>query len=374
MMEKIVIIRKAMDGFNGGERVCANLCNSLSTHFDVTLINHYKNDSVYKLVKSVKLRFLHSKKGRLRKSLRNDILTLRKFIIKNSIGLIIVTDRLSLIIVTLACFLTNCRFFFLEQTSLLAQDVNNGLIKAKAYKILNQFLITQGASKIITLTSKERENYIRKYHINPKRIVSIYNFLDPVLQYYEPQYDKNSKKIISVGRITPIKGYEYLIEVAKKIFVKYPSWQWDIYGQPEEKYYKFLLNKLKDNHLEKFVHFYPATPDIYKKYGEYALLVFTSIHEGFGMVLLEAKACGLPLVSFDIFSGPSDIITNKYDGFLIPPYDTDFMAEVILKLIQNENLRFTMANHARENIDKFFRENIIKKWENLINGFLKDGL
>lgn len=371
-MKKIALIRKAMDGFNGGERVCANLCNSLSTHFEVTLINHYKNEPVYKLSKSVKLLFLHLKSGRLHRTLFNDIFTLRKWIKFNSIHLVIVTDRSSLLIVTFACLFTNCKFFFLEQTSLFAHKGRKESLKAKINEALNQFLITKRSSKIITLTSKERENYIKEYHIDPTRISYIYNFLDPKLQDYTPEYNKKSKKIISVGRVTPIKGYEYLIEVAKKIFVKYPSWRWDIYGQPEIKYYKSLIKKLQDNHLEKYVHFYPATADIYKKYCEYALLVFTSIHEGFGMVLLEAKACGLPLVSFDIFSGPSDIITNEYDGFLVPPYDTDKMSDVILNLIQNENLRFTIASHARENIEKFSNDNIIRKWECLINEFLRD--
>ena len=371
-MEKIVLIRKAMDGFNGGERVCANLCNSLSSHFNITLVNHYQNKPVFELSKSVGLLFLHLKRARLRKTLFNDILTLRKWINNNSIHLIIVTDRSSLIIVTFACLFTNCKFFFLEQTSLLAQKVKNKSLKAKINKSLNQFLITRIAERIITLTAKERENYIKEYHINPARISYIYNFLDPKLQYYEPQYNRKSKKIISVGRVTPIKGYEYLIEVAKKIFAEYPSWQWDIYGQPEEEYYKYLIEKLKDNHLEEFVHFYQATADIYKKYSDYAFLVFTSIHEGFGMVLLEAKACGLPLVSFDIYSGPSDIITNEHDGFLIPPYDTKGMTDVILKLIQDENLRFKLASHARENIDKFYKDNIIKKWEYLIKGYLQE--
>ena len=97
----------------------------------------------------------------------------------------------------------------------------------------------------------------------------------------------------------------------------------------------------------------------------------TSRREGLGMVLLEAKAKKLPLVSFDIHAGPSDIIRDGIDGYLVPPFDTDAMAEKICYLIEHPEARKDFSNHAYGNIDKFRKETILEKWKKLIGEMME---
>ena len=96
-------------------------------------------------------------------------------------------------------------------------------------------------------------------------------------------------------------------------------------------------------------------------------MVMTSRHEGLPMVLLEAKAKKLPLVSFDIETGPSEIIRDNVDGFLVSPFDINAMSEKICKLIENPELRQRFSDNAYGNIDKFKKETIVAKWINLID-------
>jgi len=84
------------------------------------------------------------------------------------------------------------------------------------------------------------------------------------------------------------------------------------------------------------------------------------------MVLLEGKAKNLPLVSFDIDSGPSDIIRDGVDGFLVPPFDTQAMADKICLLIEDVELRKRFSANARGNLDKFSKDRIMKQWVELI--------
>ena len=84
------------------------------------------------------------------------------------------------------------------------------------------------------------------------------------------------------------------------------------------------------------------------------------------MVLLEAKANGLPLVSFDIETGPDEIIRDGVNGFLIPPYDTEIMAERICQLIENNDLRKRFSDNAKLDLEKFSSDRIIEQWNDLI--------
>ena len=82
--------------------------------------------------------------------------------------------------------------------------------------------------------------------------------------------------------------------------------------------------------------------------------------------MTEAKLNGLPAVSFDCSSGPAEIISDSTDGFLIPCYNTEIMAEKICALIENPSLRKNFSEHSKDNLFKFSKKVIIKKWINLI--------
>lgn len=93
----------------------------------------------------------------------------------------------------------------------------------------------------------------------------------------------------------------------------------------------------------------------------------TSRYEGLPMVLLEAKANKLPIVSFDIDSGPSDIIRNNLDGYLIEPFDVEEMANKVNFLIESPEKRKIFSANSDVNLEKFSKKNIMNKWLNLIN-------
>ena len=92
----------------------------------------------------------------------------------------------------------------------------------------------------------------------------------------------------------------------------------------------------------------------------------TSYYEGLPMVLLEAKANSLPLVSFDIDTGPSEIIRNNIDGYLIENNNIEQMIEKIDFMIKNKDIRINFSKKSRENLEKFEKEKIMNQWGKLI--------
>ena len=97
----------------------------------------------------------------------------------------------------------------------------------------------------------------------------------------------------------------------------------------------------------------------------------SSRFEGFGMVLLEAMACGIPCIAFNCPYGPSDIINDNTDGFLVKHFDCDAMAEKICFLIENPNLRKKMGEQARNNVLRYNKDEVMKKWTSLFDKLYK---
>lgn len=184
------------------------------------------------------------------------------------------------------------------------------------------------------------------------------------LPFY-PQITSNNttKKIISVGRFEIEKGHDRLIEVWSEVTKKHSDWILEIYGEGTLK--NDLINIAKEKGLSDSILFKPSSPDISKEYIDSSFCIMTSRYEGFGMVLIEAMACGLPCIAYDCPSGPHNIIRDGIDGFLVTDGNAQQMAEKICFLIEHEDIRKEMGQAGHSNVKKYNADEIMKKWEQL---------
>ena len=162
-----------------------------------------------------------------------------------------------------------------------------------------------------------------------------------------------SHTVLAVGRYTHQKGFDLLLKAWKMINTE--GWTLRIAGSGDP------LGDLPDNVVTGL------SQNIIEEYRNAAFLVMSSRYEGLPMVLLEAQAAGLPVVSFACKCGPRDVITDGEDGILIPEGDIAGLAEGMKRLMNDEDLRRTMGAAAFRNSNRYEKERIMTLWENLFH-------
>ena len=173
------------------------------------------------------------------------------------------------------------------------------------------------------------------------------------------------KKIIAVGRLVKQKNFSSLIKSFKKVSQLHPEWILEIYGDGELR--DTLTEQIDTLNLKERVFLKGVRTDIMKAYESASILVMTSLYEGWGLVLTEAMACGLPVIAYSCPCGPKDIIRDGHDGFLIPPGDEDLLADRMCRLIADSQLRESMGRNARESSQRYTPQKIASEWMSLFN-------
>lgn len=227
----------------------------------------------------------------------------------------------------------------------------------KLYMFYFTFVVRSRSHVIITLTEGDKKewNLANKTVVIPNVVTKVPKEISKCC----------NKQVISVGRLTYQKGFERLISAWKEVNKKHSDWSLAIYGTGEDE--GALRNQIKDAQLESVISINPPTADIYDRMRESSIFVFPSRYEGFGLVLIESMINGVPCISFDCPYGPSEIIKNGHDGFLIPNGNIQAMADKICNLIENEDVRKEMGKKARHSAMRYAPENIMPLWDKLFN-------
>ena len=178
------------------------------------------------------------------------------------------------------------------------------------------------------------------------------------------------KRIIAVGRLHAQKGFDLLIQSWQLIAARHPDWQLVVYGHGGD--LQKLQQQLEKAGLTSSMTFAGTTDNIYKEYQNSAFYVMSSRYEGWGLVLVEAMSCGLPCVSFDCPYGPSDIIRDGEDGFLVENGNIQQLAEKMELLINNKELRERLGVRARLNAARFTSDNIMPQWTKLFETIVQN--
>lgn len=215
---------------------------------------------------------------------------------------------------------------------------------------------------VVTLTERDRRNY--ESRLNRKRNVSVVS--NPISEESCGDGGEREKWLITVGNLFYIKGVDYLGQVAVKILKRHPDWKWMVVGDGDQRAY--LENLIQENALQDQLLLTGSVSDVGFYLRKARIYVMTSRSEGLPMCLLEAKLFKLPVVSFDISTGPAEIIEDGVNGYLIRPYDCQEMADKAEILMEDETLWKQFSNSAHRNLERFQAENVLKQW----NGILEE--
>jgi len=211
--------------------------------------------------------------------------------------------------------------------------------------------------KFVVLTEEDYNNWpeLNNVVVIPDPLTFSSSTYSPLLE----------KRVIAVGRYVYQKGFDLLLKAWTIVEKECPDWTLTIVGQGERLQYEALIDELNlDRTRCKLLG---PTENIQDEYMSSSVLVMSSRFEGFGMVLVEAMACGLPVISFDCPCGPKDIIQNQVDGLLVENGNIDKLAEAIIWMAQHPEQLKVMATKAIDNVQRFRIEHIVEKWKFLFD-------
>ena len=186
----------------------------------------------------------------------------------------------------------------------------------------------------------------------------------------EKYSDCSAKRVIAVGRLDYQKSFDRLIQVWEKVHQQMPDWRLDIFGQGE--WQELLQGMIDERGLQETVKLNGPTKNIGKEYSESSMIVMSSHYEGFPMVMIEAMACGLPAVSFDFKCGPRDIIKEGENGLVVKDGDIDGLAEAMMTLMRDDELRKRMGEEAKKVVETFSEAKVMDKWVRLYEETITD--
>lgn len=365
---KIAIVIRSLASVGGLEKITVLLANQLSQIYDVDLISFSENKGYYSLDSNLKIiekkieysffekvfkkickvvfrvnRFSHYKEV----AFLDDILKMHNY------DVIIASDGDQCMSVSDVIKHQNKPIKFISWMHNDYEVYFNKYFKQYKDKLADSLSCS---SYVVALTNKNKD----AYGIHNKNTIRIYNPL--TLELPKISTLKN-KEIIFVSRLVKEqKGLDFLIDIANKI--KHTDWKIRIVGDGKDS--NWLKSSVEENNLQETVILHGSvTNQLQDLYANASLFISTSRWEGFGLVITEAMACGLPVVAFEN-SGPNEILNRGDYGILIPQYDTDAFAKALLRLIENPIELEYYSQKSLERIDDFSLQRIIEQWKQII--------
>lgn len=232
-----------------------------------------------------------------------------------------------------------------------------GIIKKLFSKLWSANLVSylKKLDKLVVLTEKDREAWTEL-----NNVVAIPDPLSFVPKSVSPLTEK---RVVAIARYSHEKGIDLLLKAWSIAEKRAIDWRLDVFGDGDQTIYEQLIDKLSIDRTRCALH--GRTNNVEQEYVNSSLFVLSSRFEGFGMVITEAMACGLPVVSFDCPWGPRSIIEDGKDGFLVKNGDVLALAEGLLCVMNDDSLRQSMRNAGLRNVQRFSINQIAERWKEI---------
>lgn len=381
-MKKVTILALHL-GIGGTENAIISLSNMLCKKYEVEIISTYKlqENIAFEVNPKIKITYLMTdlKPNRLElkqalksfnifKILKEALTSIKVLYLRRKLNIKAIKNLDSDVIISTRYFHNKWSGKYGRKEAIkIAQEHNhhnnNKRYINKTLRCIKNIDYFIPVSKELTDFYKKRIEKKNKYKKKKTKCIYIPHCLD---NYPENQADLKEKNIISVGRLAKEKGYLDLVEVFKIVYQKHPDWKLNIVGDGEEK--EIIKNKIQDYKLENNIVLqgYKNKKELDEIYKKSSIYVMTSYTESFGLVLIEAESYGIPIMALDSAQGAKEIIQNGENGYLIHNRDLNEMAEKIINLIEDENLRNSLGKQGRILSQKYKKENVAKKWYDLL--------
>lgn len=348
----------------GAERVITNLSNSLSEDFDIIIITFVHSDPFYTLNESVKVvscfnelpkpnSFIGSLK--LNYSILKRVSEITK---QEGINLLIGFITQANIKAVLAAKFNKIPCLISERNDPLKNDI------PKFWVLLRKFIYPK-ANCLVVQTEKVKKVY--EDMIKTREMAVLPNPISTELSKLRAPYSTNREKIIlSVGTFNNDKRQERIIHAFNELQLN--DWKLVLLGDgPNESKLRDLIKELNLSHKVQLIS---KVRNVHDYYNNSSIFAFASKAEGFPNVLLEAMHFGLPSISTDCNYGPSELIIDGVNGFLVPVDNQDMFVEKLRELVNNDNIKKSFSVKSKESTVNYLDTYVTTSWKTLILKYL----
>ncbi|GAB3846575.1 stealth conserved region 3 domain-containing protein [Micromonospora andamanensis] len=230
------------------------------------------------------------------------------------------------------------------------------------------FQMSPRLDALVVLTDRTKDWFVDTFGTSAPRLEVIPNSIP---DGFRPQSDLRNPVVAIAGRMVPEKRIDHAIRAFGKVAAAHPQWTLRVYGDGP------LLPEMRrlaaDLGLHDNVQLVGATDRMTEEWAKASLALLSSRDgEALPLVLLEAFAAGVPAVSYDIQTGPAEIITHGVDGLLVPSGDEDHLAQALIRLIADNEMRLNFGANALVAAERYRIEPIMQRWEELFTELIAD--
>lgn len=357
-MKSISLIVGDITRFGGTERAVTNLANLLMKSYKVSIISLYHpvaSKPQFRLMDGVSVDYLKFEvpDNFIQRNYQylKFIYALRHHISRAKTDFLISTAHAVSFILPLVVLCSKTKSIAAEHITRSSLPLFSRLLQRLSYPFLHAIVL-------LSESAEKKYSFLKNTHVIPNS-----------LSFFPSEIScQNNKTILSVGRISYEKGFDRLVDMAKLMKNSTSEWRIKIFGNGNCE--EDIRKAIKEHELTDFIVMSGAVKDIEKEYLKADIYLMTSRFEAFPMVLLEAKACGLPVVTYDCPEGPGQIVKDGYDGYLIEDGNAASMVEKLRLLMLDNELRRKMSTNARESVVKYKDELVVEKWNSLFDNLL----
>lgn len=343
----------------GTERVTTLLANALveQSQTQVHILNIYAGDCpFFPLSAQIQNHALFKQQVSMKSHALTSILKLRQYIKQHQIDTLIVVDSISCVFTVPAVLGLSVQHICWEQFSF---DVD---LKQR-FRRCGRWLASRYCDAIVTLTQHDLARW-QSHWPNSKAIK--YCIANPSPFIVQPTMaSQNNKTVLSVGRLRHEKGFDLLLQAWHIVQLQYPDWQLQIVGSGAQQ--STLQGLIQQYCMSTSVKLMAATADLKPYYQGASIYALSSRSEGFGLVLLEAMAFGLPIVAFNCPVGPHEIL-HSTKNILVDAENVPALADALMHMMAMDAEQYqatTMSSQQRA--ADYEIAPILKQWQQMLN-------
>lgn len=356
----IAFLTGTLDVLAGAERVTALIANGLAQRgWRVHILSLWSPRSQFALDPSIRLQALFDTRPSFKTHYLATVRGIRRHVRANGIDVLINVDTMLSLFTLPACAGLPVRQIAWEHAS-FDQDLGR---RSRQWA---RRLAARYFDRVVVLTDRDRKQWQTALRTS-LRIETIGNPLpfDPVPGAVTPRVPV----VLAVGRLVPAKGFDVLLRAWHTVAAVAPDWTLRIIGEGE---CRASLEALRDRlGLHASVNLPGATQAIGAAYRDAGIFCLSSRHEGFGMVLIEAMASGVPVVSTACETGPNEILRDGVNALMAPVDDADALANRLLTLIRDPLLRRRLAIGGLKAANVYRQDVIVDRWVALLSHLVR---